>query len=172
MASTSGLLHFIWYMLAVGPPRSETTPLNDGSRRLAQLFEHRFGRTRLDNPPWCAVIEQNVQPPKHPHQGDGVLDDLVGRDLPAFVHRVRIAGVGKSVDAVHVFLTDRQRRRVADDGLAIMELNQGSGVERVGFLVDDLGRSGKLALIGGHLLADGRTIAPAGNLATRWPPSA
>src|SRR3954454_7247657 len=66
-ASTSGLVQRIWYMLAVGPPMSETTPEKPGSwpiRRSSARTEagDRDGMIR----PWWAVIEQNVQPPKHP----------------------------------------------------------------------------------------------------------
>ena len=67
IASTSGRVHFIWYMLAVGPPMSETTPEKPGSAPCAAA---RRGPTRCDRDwmmrPWCAVIEQNVQPPKQP----------------------------------------------------------------------------------------------------------
>ena len=67
MASTSGRVQFIWYMLAVGPPMSETTPEKLGS------WPIRRSSSRTDSGdrdwmirPWCAVIEQNVQPPKQP----------------------------------------------------------------------------------------------------------
>ena len=65
--STSGLVHRMRYMLAVGPPRSLMWPLNSGSAArfwtsLRIEVSLRFWITR----PWCMVIEQKVQPPKHP----------------------------------------------------------------------------------------------------------
>ena len=66
-ASTSGRVQRIWYMLAVGPPMSETAPENSGSCPMRRSSS----RTDSDDRdwmirPWCAVIEQNVQPPKQP----------------------------------------------------------------------------------------------------------
>ena len=66
-ASTSGRVHRILYMLAVGPPMSETVPLKSG------WFVSCFTSVRIDcferlwiiRPSW-AVIEQKVQPPKQP----------------------------------------------------------------------------------------------------------
>jgi hypothetical protein len=55
-------------MLAVGPPRSEMTPVKPGveSRMtsISRMIEssERFWMIR----PSCSVIEQNVQPPKQP----------------------------------------------------------------------------------------------------------
>ncbi len=55
-------------MLAVGPPRSEITPVKPGTvsrtvpiSRITESSE-RLWITR----PSCSVIEQNVQPPKQP----------------------------------------------------------------------------------------------------------
>ena len=55
-------------MFAVGPPRSEMTPVNPGtvSRTFSisrtTEFSERFWMMR----PSCSVIEQKVQPPKQP----------------------------------------------------------------------------------------------------------
>ena len=56
------------YMLAVGPPRSEITPVNDGS--VSRIF---LISPKIDSSerlwimrPSCSVIEQKVQPPKQP----------------------------------------------------------------------------------------------------------
>src|SRR6478752_10474575 len=63
-ASTFGSLHAIRYMLAVGPPMSEITPVNPGVlsriRSISRRIEpsERFWMMR----PSCSVIEQNVQP--------------------------------------------------------------------------------------------------------------
>ena len=67
-ASIFGSLHAIRYMLAVGPPMSEITPVKPGvlsrissiSRRIEP--SERFWMMR----PSCSVIEQKVQPPKQP----------------------------------------------------------------------------------------------------------
>src|SRR3990172_6658310 len=62
------LLHASRYMLAVGPPRSEITPVKPGAAsricsisRITESSE-RFWMMR----PSCSVIEQKVQPPKQP----------------------------------------------------------------------------------------------------------
>src|SRR6476620_7023118 len=68
-ASTFGSLQAIRYMLAVGPPMSEITPVKPGvlsrifsiSRRI-EPFE-RFWMLR----PSCSVIEQKVQPSYQNH---------------------------------------------------------------------------------------------------------
>src|SRR3569833_2071655 len=67
-ASTSRLLHASRYMLAVGPPRSEMTPVKPGTlsrmssiSRITELSE-RLWMIR----PSCSVIEQKVHPPKQP----------------------------------------------------------------------------------------------------------
>ena len=55
-------------MFAVGPPRSEITPVKPGtvsrisSTSLRIDFSERLWMIR----PSCSVIEQNVQPPKQP----------------------------------------------------------------------------------------------------------
>ncbi len=66
-ASTSGRVQRIWYMFAVGPPRSLIVPLKSGapatvstSARIDRLL--RLWMTR----PSCIVMLQKVQPPKQP----------------------------------------------------------------------------------------------------------
>ena len=67
-ASISRLLQAIRYMLAVGPPRSEMTPVKPGT--VSRIFSiscrmdssERFWMMR----PSCSVIEQKVQPQKQP----------------------------------------------------------------------------------------------------------
>ena len=67
-ASIFGSLHAIRYMLAVGPPMSEMTPVKPGVwsriRSISRRIEpsERFWMMR----PSCSVIEQKVQPPKQP----------------------------------------------------------------------------------------------------------
>src|SRR5207237_5610667 len=67
LASTSGRVQRIWYMLAVGPPTSLMTPWNSGS---AAILRTSFSTDSCERDwmmrPWWAVIEQKVQPPKQP----------------------------------------------------------------------------------------------------------
>ena len=66
-ASTSGRVQRIWYMFAVGPPMSETVPLKPGWVARRRISERTDSCERLwMMRPSCAVIEQNVQPPKQP----------------------------------------------------------------------------------------------------------
>src|SRR4029077_14149151 len=67
LASTSGRVQRIWYMLAVGPPMSLTTPENSGSAAILRtsLRTDSWDRDCIMRP-WCAVMEQKVQPPKQP----------------------------------------------------------------------------------------------------------
>src|SRR5215469_2990371 len=76
-ASTLGSLHAIRYMLAVGPPISEITPVKPGVlsriRSISRRIEpsERLWMMR----PSCSVIEQKVQPPKQ--QGMTVTENLI-----------------------------------------------------------------------------------------------
>ena len=55
-------------MFAVGPPRSETTPVKPGTlSRMVSISRITESSERLwMMRPSCSVIEQKVQPPKHP----------------------------------------------------------------------------------------------------------
>src|SRR5580704_5485051 len=67
LASTSGREQRIWYMFAVGPPMSLTTPENSGSAAILRTSPSTDCCERdCMMRPWWAVIEQNVQPPKQP----------------------------------------------------------------------------------------------------------
>src|SRR5712692_1481786 len=67
LASTSGREQRISYMLAVGPPMSLTTPANSGSAAILRTSGSTDSCERdWMILPWCAVIEQKVQPPKQP----------------------------------------------------------------------------------------------------------
>jgi hypothetical protein len=60
-------LHFIWYMLAVGPPMSLMTPRKSSMRRRARTSRSTLSAERdWMMRPSCSVIEQKVQPPKQP----------------------------------------------------------------------------------------------------------
>ncbi len=57
----------MWNMLAVGPPRSETTPLKPG--RLARDFSSRSTLAvdrEVTSLPWWMVSAQKLQPPEQP----------------------------------------------------------------------------------------------------------
>ncbi len=66
--SISRLLQASRYMLAVGPPRSEMTPVKPGtSSRIASISRITESSERLwMMRPSCSVMEQKVQPPKQP----------------------------------------------------------------------------------------------------------
>src|SRR5579863_200908 len=66
--STARLLQARRYMLAVGPPRSEMTPVNPGTlSRTVSISRTTESSERLwMMRPSCSVIEQKVQPPKQP----------------------------------------------------------------------------------------------------------
>jgi hypothetical protein len=55
-------------MFAVGPPRSEITPVKPGtvSRICSTSFRIESSERLWMIRPSCSVIEQNVQPPKQP----------------------------------------------------------------------------------------------------------
>ena len=55
-------------MFAVGPPRSEITPVKPGtvSRTVSISLMIEFSERLWMMRPSCSVIEQNVQPPKQP----------------------------------------------------------------------------------------------------------
>ena len=65
--STSGLLHRMRYMFAVGPPRSLMVPLKSWAEA-ARSTSFRMESLLLlwIVRPWWRVIEQKVQPPKQP----------------------------------------------------------------------------------------------------------
>src|SRR5207342_2211244 len=66
--SISRLLQAIRYMFAVGPPRSEMTPVNPGTvSRTVSISRITDSSERLwMMRPSCSVIEQKVHPPKQP----------------------------------------------------------------------------------------------------------
>src|SRR5690348_6447213 len=66
--SISRLLHARRYMFAVGPPRSEITPVKPGTvSRTCSTSRITDSSERLwMMRPSCSVIEQKVQPPKQP----------------------------------------------------------------------------------------------------------
>jgi hypothetical protein len=67
-ASISGDLQPMRYMLAVGPPRSEMTPVKPFTRsRISSTSRMMESSLRLwMMRPSCSVMEQNVHPPKQP----------------------------------------------------------------------------------------------------------
>ncbi len=67
-ASISRDLQARRYMFAVGPPRSEITPVKPGTlSRTVSISRMIDSSERLwMMRPSCSVIEQNVQPPKQP----------------------------------------------------------------------------------------------------------
>ena len=75
-------------------------------------------------PSW-AVIEQNVQPPKHPRMiWIESLIDAKRRNLLVAVARMRPPRVGQSVGVVHLRLGQRLLGRIDYHRLAIVILDQ------------------------------------------------
>src|SRR3970282_1066822 len=66
--SIFGSLHAMRYMLAVGPPMSEMTPVKPGVlSRISSISRRIDASERLwIMRPSCSVMEQKVQPPKQP----------------------------------------------------------------------------------------------------------
>src|SRR4051812_44411461 len=77
------------------------------------------------------------------HDRYAVLDHLEGGDRFAAIARMSLPRVRQAVDGVHRGLRDRERRRVGDDGLAVVELYEPPGVVRVRLVVDDPGGFGE-----------------------------
>ena len=68
VCSALGLLQRSLYMLAVGPPRSEMTPVKPGTlSRISSISLRIDSSERLwMMRPSCSVMEQKEQPPKQP----------------------------------------------------------------------------------------------------------
>ena len=141
-ASTSGRLHCISYMLAVGPPISLTTPVKSGCvlAHSLDLGQHRFLAAALDDASFVGRdAAKRAAAEAAAHDLHGMLDDIVGRDFFFAVTGMRQSGVGQAVNAIHLGLRERQRAGIDDDGFGAVILHQPFGVVRIGFLVRDFG---------------------------------
>src|SRR5690606_41534115 len=68
VCSALGFWQFKRYILAVGPPKSDITPVKPGTLSRISLIScimDSFDRLWITRPS-CSVIEQNEQPPKQP----------------------------------------------------------------------------------------------------------
>ena len=156
-ASTSGrrAAHLVHVRRRAADVADDARELRIGGQ-LAHFLQHRFLRARLDDPALVGGDRaEGAAAEAAAHDRHRVLDHLVGGDRLG-VRGVRPARVRQVVDAVHLLLGQRQRRRVDDDGLAVVELHQGLGVERVGVDVDDARRLGEGELVGLDLLEAGQ----------------
>ena len=128
-ASTSGRVQRIWYMLAVGPPMSLTTPENSGSAAILRTsLEHRFLRARLDDPPLVGRDRaERAAAEAAAHDRHRILDHLVGGDRlgvrSGAAGACRAGRRSRSISACG----ERQGRRVGDDGLAVVDTAPASG---------------------------------------------
>src|SRR5690606_40111386 len=68
LAWISSLMQLSWYMLAVGPPRSEIVPVKPGVLSRIVSISRMIESSERDwiTRPSCSVMEQNEQPPKQP----------------------------------------------------------------------------------------------------------
>ena len=117
-----GRVQRIWYMLAVGPPMSLMTPLNSGSAailRISVSTDSWLAAWMMR--PSCAVMEQNVQPPKQPRMicTESLIISYAGIWLA--VARMRPARVRQAVDAIHFGLRQRKCRRIDHHGLPVRD---------------------------------------------------
>ena len=90
------------------------------------------------------------------HDVDREADHLPGRDLRLAIARVRRAGIGQVVDAVHLGRGQRHRRRIEPDVALAVRLHQGAGVAGVGFEVEDARGVGVEHRVVLHLLVGGQ----------------
>ena len=113
--SISRLLHASRYMFAVGPPRSEITPVKPGtvSRIVSISRNDRVFRAALDD---AALVlgdrAERAAAEAAALDRDREADHLVRRDLRVAVGRMRLRAVRQLVDAVHLLRGQRNRRRV------------------------------------------------------------
>ena len=156
-ASTSGRVHFISYMLAVGPPISLTTPVKSGWV-VAHFFDfgqHRFLAAALDDAPFVGRdAAKRATAEAAAHDLHRVLDDIVRRNFFAAVAGVRQPRVGQAVDAIHFGLRERQRAGIDDNGFRAVELDKALGVVRIGFLMGDFGKGAEGAFRFGVVAGD------------------
>ena len=103
------------------------------------FLHHRFVAARLNNAALvCGDRAERAAAEAAAHDRDGVFDHLVRGDFLG-VAWVSLTGVGEAENAVHCGLRDWQRRRVADDGLVAVPLDQAASVIGIGFVVDRAG---------------------------------
>ena len=95
------------------------------------------------------MIEQNAQPPKQPRMIwiESLTTSKAGISLPA-IARVRPPRERQAVNAIDLFLRQRQCRRIDHHGLPAVILDQSPGIVRVGFLVDRPRHGGERRLVG------------------------
>ena len=96
-ASILGLLHDIRHILAVGPPRSDITPVKPGTVSRTVSISRRIESSDLlcIIRPSCSVIEQKVHPPKTSSLNrDGEANHLISWDFGIAIHWVRAPSEG------------------------------------------------------------------------------
>lgn len=121
-------------------------------RHLTDFLEDGFFGSRLDDATLMGRDgAEGAASEATTHDGDGVFDHVKSRDGLG-VTRVWLSCVGEPVDTVHGLLTDGEARDIADDGLRAMALDQASGVEGIGFVVDHARRDGEGDFVGADLL--------------------
>ena len=113
-----GLLHASRYMFAVGPPRSEMTPVKPGTSsrtRLDLAQDRRLGAVLDDAALVLGDRAEAAAAEAAAHDRDREPDHLVGRDLRVAVAAGAACACTAARRAVHLRRRQRQRRRVEPD---------------------------------------------------------
>ena len=129
------------YMFAVGPPRSEITPVKPGtlSRIRFDLANDRLFGTVLDDAAFVLGDRaKGAAAEAAAHDVDRETDHLVGRESsPSPYAGCGTPGVGHAEHVVHFFGGQRNRRRVEPHVHLAVVLHQSTRVAWVGFQVQD-----------------------------------
>ena len=161
-------LQRIWYMFAVGPPRSVMTPFQSPcAAHRAHLAQDAVGRAVLDDAPFVlgdAAEGAAAEAAAHGH--DRVLHRLERRHRRVAVHRVRRAVERQVVELVHVGGLERQRRRVEVDAAAIARRAAAAGARCAGW-----SRSAACATASADFFLSARTSSYDGSTTTRPSPT-
>ena len=105
---------------------------------LADFGQHRLLAAALDDAPFVGRDRaERAAAETAAHDLHAVFDHLERGNLFVAVAGVRLARVGQAVDAVHLDLRQRKRRRVDDDRLGAVVLHEPPRVVRVRFVVRD-----------------------------------
>ena len=126
------------------------------ARHRLNLADDRIVTPRLNDPPLMRGDRAKRAAPKAAaHDRYRILDHLKGGNRLA-VRVMRMPRVRQVVDRVHRLLRDRKPRRVADDRLLVMKLDERPSVVRVRLVVDHFRCFGKGGLVGGDSLVAGK----------------
>src|SRR6266478_1321029 len=137
--SISRLLQASRYMLAVGPPRSEMTPVKPGTlSRTSPISRSTESSETLDD---AALVlgdgAEGAAAEAAALDRDREADHLVRGNVRLAVARVRGSAVGALVHPVHLLGGERNGRRVQPHLGVAVALHQGARITRIGLQVQD-----------------------------------